>query len=120
MLDDFIILLVEDEAMLALDLSMSLEDEGAQVTGPFASVDTALPACAARLDAAILDVDLCGGKSFPIADRLSADGVPFVFHTGRSDLDVLRDRYGDNVPILVKPARAAEVIHALETILPAA
>lgn len=119
MLDDRKILVVEDEALLALDLSLSLEDWGAEIAGPFATVDTALPACAQTLDAAILDVDLCGCKSFPIADRLVAEGVPFVFHTGRSDLGILHDRYGAQVPVLVKPARMEELLHALETLLPA-
>ena len=118
MLDDRKILVVEDEALLALDLSMTLEGEGAWVAGPFATVDTALPACAARIDAAILDVDLCGSTSFPVADALCSAGVPFVFHTGRSDLAALRARYGEDVPIIVKPARASEVLNVLESLLP--
>lgn len=119
MLDDLTILVVEDEALIALDLSLTLEDHGAQVSGPFATVDTALPACSDLPDAAILDVDLRGAKSFPVADCLASRGIPFVFHTGRADLDCLRERYGADVPILVKPARMAELLHALEEVIPA-
>lgn len=120
MLDDRNILLVEDEALLALDLSMTLEDEGAAVTGPFATVETALSAVSGRIDAAVLDVDIVSGMSFPIADRLRRAGIPFVFHTGRSDLDSLRRRYGRDVPILEKPARHGSLLHALKTVLPVA
>ena len=118
MLDEHNIMLVEDEALLALDLSLTLEEEGAQVTGPFATVQTALEGCGRRLDAAVLDVDLCGSNVFPVADRLFADGVPFVFHTGRSDLACLTSRYGRDVPILVKPARGEEIVKILRSLLP--
>jgi hypothetical protein len=36
-------------------------------------------------DAAMLDVNLNGNKSYPVADALAARGVPFVFSTGYSD-----------------------------------
>lgn len=117
MLDDVRIMLVEDEALLALDLSTTLEDQGAVVTGPFASVRTALPCCDG-VDAAVLDVDLRGSKVFPVADLLRAHGVPFVFHTGRSDLSILQSRYGEEVPILVKPARGEEIVDALRQVIP--
>ncbi len=117
MLDDCNILIVEDEFFIGLDLSLALEDHGADVTGPFATVDTALPACGPEVDAAILDVDIHGGKSFPIADRLSERGVPFLFHTGRADLDILTTRYGDDVPILVKPTQPRHVAVAISRLL---
>lgn len=117
MLDDCNILLVEDEVLLALDLSMRLEDEGAAVTGPFATVETALRACSGDIDAAVLDVDLMNGESFSVADRLHGAGIPFVFHTGRSNLEPLRQRYGADIPILEKPARQDALVHALQTII---
>ena len=117
MLDDCNILLVEDETLIALDISMTLEDEGAAVTGPFATVATALPACDRPLDAAVLDVDLCGAKSFPIADRLAARGIPFVFYTGRADVAALKDRYGADITVICKPARADHLVRTLETLI---
>ncbi|CTQ32185.1 response regulator [Jannaschia rubra] len=116
MLNDCTILLVEDEALIALDLAMTLEDEGAQVEGPFATVPTALPACCA-VDVALLDVDLCGTKVFPVADRLMAEGKPFVFHTGRPDRELLAGRYGADVTILLKPTRSAQIVEALREAL---
>ena len=112
MLDDLNIMVVEDEALLAVDLSMILEDEGARVEGPCMSIDAALARTGA-IDAAILDVDLHGEPVFPVADRLRAEGTPFVFHTGRADLDELRRRYGDDVAILTKPSMPQQVVRSL-------
>ncbi|WGH77755.1 response regulator [Jannaschia ovalis] len=103
MLNDLNILIVEDEALLAMEVSMTLEDHGADIVGPYSSVSSALADCDAA-DAAVLDVDLCGEPVFPLADRLKEQGVPFIFHTGRADLDTLRRRYGEEVKVLPKPA----------------
>lgn len=108
------IMVVEDEALLALDISLTLEDEGAEVSGPFHALDHALDADPEGIDAAVLDVDLSGVPVFPLADALSRQGVPFVFHTGRADLMTLRDRYGP-VPILVKPSMPHDVVAAIRS-----
>ncbi|MEM9798132.1 MAG: response regulator [Pseudomonadota bacterium] len=112
MLDDLNILIVEDEALIALDLSMILEDEGADIHGPCCTVDAAM-GCTDNIDAAILDVDLRGETVFPIADRLQAAGTPFIFHTGRADMEELRGRYGADVSVVVKPASSGQVLASL-------
>lgn len=80
------VLLVEDEIFVAMDIQMTLEDEGWSVAGPFPSTAEALsylesnsPTCA------ILDVRLTDGDVFPVADRLRETNVPFVFHSGHAD-----------------------------------
>lgn len=103
MLNDLNILVVEDEALLAMELSMTLEDQGADIVGPCGSVASALTRCGTA-DVAVLDVDLCGEKVYPVADRLMREGKPFVFHTGRGDVSALRARYGEDVMILSKPS----------------
>jgi DNA-binding response OmpR family regulator len=115
MLEDMNILIVEDEALIALDLSMILEERGAAVAGPCGTIEEACAAVSEALDAAILDVDLHGRLVFPIADRLRENGTPFVFHTGRYDLETLRKRYGD-VPVLSKPAGDESIVDALAKI----
>lgn len=117
MLDDMNILIVEDEALIALDIAMTVEDEGATVVGPYGDVASALGRTHAA-DLAILDVDLCGEAVFPVADRLSADGKPFLFHTGRQDLSILRDRYGEDVQIVEKPASPDHLVTCLAKLLP--
>ena len=88
------VLLVEDEMFVALDIQMSLEDEGWEVAGPFARAADALaylqdnrPACA------ILDVRLADGDVFPVAEKLAAEGVPFVFHSGHADGRELKHQF---------------------------
>lgn len=119
MLDDMNILIVEDESLIALDIAMTVEDEGAIVVGPCGDVASALDWTDAA-DLAILDVDLCGEPVFPIADLLSKTGKPFIFHTGRQDLAVLRDRYGADIQIVEKPASANQLVSCLAKLRPAA
>jgi DNA-binding response OmpR family regulator len=120
MLDEMNILIVEDESLIALDIAMTVEDEGATVVGPVGDVASALDRTNAA-DLAILDVDLCGEPVFPVADRLSEAGKPFLFHTGRQDLAVLRDRYGEDILIIEKPARPDHLVSCLaRLVVPAA
>ncbi|WOH60231.1 hypothetical protein [Bradyrhizobium sp. BWC-3-1] len=78
------VLVVEDEYMIAVDLARALEDLGATVIGPAASLADALALVAGEsaLDFAILAVNLGVEKVFQVADDLRARGVPFIFATG--------------------------------------
>ena len=107
------ILVVEDEYFLADDLSRTLAEAGAEVIGPAASIDdaTALIADAARIDAAVLDVNLRGDMVYPIADALRARGVPFAFATGY-DQWALPERFSD-APRVEKPFKGYKVAAVL-------
>lgn len=77
------ILVVEDEAMVAMMIADILQDFGATVVGPVGSVGQALAmANDSRVEAAILDVNLRGEHVTPIAARLFERGIPFAFATG--------------------------------------
>jgi CheY-like chemotaxis protein len=77
------VLVVEDEYLVAMDVSAWLEAAGAQVVGPASNVNAALEVLErTELDCAILDVNLRGEMAYPIADALAARGIPFVFTTG--------------------------------------
>ena len=77
------ILVVEDEYFIADDLSRALQRHGARVVGPVPDLAAGLDlATRDPLDSAVLDVNLGGEMSYPIADRLSERGVPFLFTTG--------------------------------------
>ena len=81
------ILVVEDEAILAMMLEDELLGAGARVIGPAATVADALGLIEAAagdggLDAAVLDLNLQGETAVPVADLLAARGVPFLFATG--------------------------------------
>jgi CheY-like chemotaxis protein len=85
-----------------------LADLGCAVVGPAARINQALAMVEAEaIDVAVLDVNLNGQMSYPIADALAARGVPFVFSTGY-DKDRLLDGYRI-VPVLQKPYHRAEL-----------
>jgi DNA-binding response OmpR family regulator len=111
------VLLVEDEALIAMELEMALENAGAVVVGPVYSLPTALEAArATELAAAVLDVDLGGRDVFPVADLLLARGVPFVFHTGHGRRLVLGRDYPD-APVCKKPTSGERVVRVLAATL---
>ena len=96
------VLVVEDETMVAWLLEDMLADLGCAVVGPAAHVNQALAMLDAEaLDAAVVDINLNGQKSYPVADALAARGVPFVFSTGYNK-DSLPNSY-QSFPALQKP-----------------
>jgi DNA-binding response OmpR family regulator len=77
------ILLVEDEALIALYTEETLTDAGYEVVGPADRLETALKLAADEaLDAAVLDVNLDGVAVWPVATLLQERGIPFLFLSG--------------------------------------
>ena len=73
------ILIVEDEALVAMLVEDALLDAGAEVIGPVATVAEALSLLdTASPDAAVLDLNLAGETSTPVADVLAAQGVQSI------------------------------------------
>ncbi len=102
------VLVVEDEMTIALIVEEMLIDMGAQVIGPESRLDAALLlAGEAALDAAILDVNIRGGNSYPIADILAERGIPFLFCSGYNDW-ALEERHRAR-PRLTKPYSLKEL-----------
>lgn len=111
------VLVVEDAALVALELETALRVEGAEVVGPVARLEDALAVVKARLpDAALLDIDLDGVTVFPLADALAEAGVPFLLTTGYEPGLVLPARFAA-VPVLAKPYRGEEATAALRGLL---
>ncbi len=106
------VLVVEDEMIVAWLLEDMLADFGCVVVGPPARVEQAL---AVIDDAAVLDLNLNGQKSYPVADALAARGVPFVFSTGY-DKGRLLDSYR-SFPVLQKPYQRSELGDTLAKLL---
>lgn len=111
------ILVVEDEYMLARHLKRELEDLGAVILGPEPLIRQALDRVAheARIDVAILDVNLGGELSFPVADALLARQVPFVFSSGYEDA-ATRIRYSA-VPTCNKPYVMGNLLKVLQALV---
>ncbi|MPS36709.1 MAG: response regulator [Stenotrophomonas sp.] len=78
------ILVVEDEYLLAECLREMLRGDGAEVLGPASCVEdaNALLDRHPAPDAAVLDINLGRQDVYPVADRLSGQGIPFLFTTG--------------------------------------
>ena len=115
------VLVVEDEALVSMLVEDELLDAGAKVVGPAACIDDALrlieaAAADGGLSAAVLDINLGGQQVWPVADRLAALGVPFLFARG----------YGEGcdtgghgaVPTLHKPFAPERLITAIEALAP--
>ena len=110
------ILLVEDEVMVAWALEDMLAALGCAVVGPAARVDQALALIeTVDMDAAVLDINLNGEESYPVADALAARGVPFVFSTGYHKSG-LRDAYR-SLPMLQKPYERSKLSRELAELL---
>lgn len=112
------ILVVEDIFLFAEMISDALRDEGCIVVGPAPSLEHGLALTRTEtLDAALLDINLNGERSFPIAAALCRSRVPFIFLTGYSDIVIPAGL--QQVPVLRKPATDLEVIEALWALLAA-
>lgn len=81
------ILIVEDDALIAMLLEDMLCELSYEVSGKATSLDEALKlADGLTFDAAILDVSLAGKSSLPVADLLDEKGKPYLFATGYGSL----------------------------------
>jgi CheY-like chemotaxis protein len=108
---------VEDEALVAMQLEDMLTDLGCTVVAVAGTLSQALSRLDAIIDVtdgAILDVNLGGEKSYPIADALSRRSVPFIFATGYGP-GSLDERYRQ-VVTLTKPFRTEDLADALTEI----
>lgn len=106
------ILVVEDEALVAMLVEDALLDAGALVIGPAATVAEALALLEHETpDAAVLDLNLAGETSTPVADALAARRIPFVVATGYG-ADGLPPGHL-KVPVLAKPYDPDDLTAAL-------
>src|SRR5262249_54290907 len=104
------VLLVEDEALVAMMMRDILLELGLSVAGPFCTPAEAVAAAPDDgVDAAILGVNLGGELIYPVADALAARGVPFVFVTGYG-AESIDGRFA-HVPILQKPIERQVLQH---------
>ena len=110
------ILVVEDEMLVLMNIEIALEDLGCSRILAAASVAEGLALLEVHpFDAALLDVNLGGEKSFPVADALIERGIPFAFATGYGNLGDRRD-LGDR-PLLTKPYLRNDLIAVFEQLL---
>ncbi|HEX7369894.1 MAG TPA: response regulator [Rhodanobacteraceae bacterium] len=110
------VLIVEDESMVAMWIEDSLADAGCKVMGVASTLEEAMGIVESQaLDAAVLDVNLNGVRTFPIAETLLERRVPFVFSTGYGATGV-PEKFGA-APVLAKPFRRKDLEVALKAAL---
>ena len=99
------LLLVEDEALIGLDLRLTLEERGFVVEGPVRTEAAAMKVLeTAEIAMALLDINLGRGRtSFGIARILAERGIPFVFVTGYTNATVDLPPDLAHAPRVLKP-----------------
>ena len=98
--------------LVAMNIEDMLLDLGHEVAGIASRLEPALSlAREASFDAALLDVNLAGSQSFPVAEILRDRGVPFLFATGYGPKGVIEEFRA--WPVLQKPFRAADLQRAI-------
>lgn len=110
------VLAVEDEGLVAMWLEDLLNDLGCVVVGPANSLEGAFELLEHdAIELAVLDINIAGEKVFPVAERLAARNVPFVFATGYGASGVIEPF--DRHPVVQKPYTLEMLKRALESII---
>lgn len=115
MFEEKLILIVEDDTLIALDLAVTVEENNGRVIGPLPTVQRTMELLDTHpIAAAILDVQLHDRDVTPLALRLAEADIPFIFHTGTGAPEALAEIRPD-VPVIMKPANPRDVVQLLRT-----
>jgi DNA-binding response OmpR family regulator len=107
------VLVVEDEALIAAQIEDVLADAGYVVLGPSSRLADAFDQFyRTPPDAALLDINVAGERSFPLAEFLTAKGVPFAFCSGYGEASAVPEQFR-HVPVIAKPADSAALVAVL-------
>lgn len=108
-----LVLVVDDEALIALDIADTVESSGCRVLGPAFSlseagalIDTQTP------EVALLDIDVAGMLVWPLARRLKQMGCRPVFVSANHTHEELRSEFADCLSV-DKPASGADILQVL-------
>lgn len=114
--DDFRVLVVEDEVLISMLIEDMLADIGCKCIEVAPSVEAALEALkTSEPDFAMLDINLNGKRSFPIADVLTSREIPFVFLSGYGAHGL--ERPYDGAKVLQKPFALNDLETCLEDVI---
>ena len=110
------VLIVEDESMIAMLMEDMLLDMGCVIVGVSTGVEDAIERISTVVfDAAILDLNLNGRPSYPVAQVLRDKSIPFLLSTGYGTAGVPQEF--SHVPTLTKPFRQPDLEQALRVAL---
>ena len=110
-LTDKRILVLEDEPLIAMDIEHILRDAGASKVALCTALDAEELQRFASYDAAVLDLNIGGTSSFPVAEALKRHAIPFIFVSGSqvsSESPILND-----VAVVSKPFDRDDLVQSL-------
>jgi DNA-binding response OmpR family regulator len=111
------VLVVEDDAIVLMELEAILQDAGAETVACCRNVKDGLTAVDENPPAAaILDVNIGQRTIAPVAHRLMRHGTPFLFYTGEVQNESTLSEWPGHV-VLIKPERPAAIIAAVAHLL---
>lgn len=106
------VLVVEDEPLIGMDIEDAVAGLGHEVVGPISELDEALDAATiAALGCAILDINIVGGNSYPVADILLKRGLPVLLLSSYR-VETLPVRLHQE-PRLSKPFTSAQLVEKI-------
>jgi DNA-binding response OmpR family regulator len=111
------VLIAEDAGLVATEVAKELRASGFGIVGPASTLAEALAAMDdQRCAAAIVDLNLQGESAVPLIRRLKGRGIPVLVTTGYQLDTTLADELKD-VPYLVKPYRASDLVQRLKELV---
>lgn len=111
------ILVLEDDAMQALDLAAAFSEAGAIIVGPAASIDDALRLISETIcTGAVLDLRVSNRNSTSFAQQLVEKRIPFILHTGYPDSVFFRTDWA-GYRLVPKPAMIADLIREMAELI---
>ncbi len=117
--EDIIVLLVEDQMLIAMDVEATLHEEGVTQVMTANSAEEALATIRQREPAiAVLDVNLGAGTSLPVAEELVRRNIPFVFATGYGDSSLIPEHLRF-APLVRKPYEGTGLVTVMQRALSA-
>lgn len=112
-----VILVAEDEMIVAHDLCDTVEEAGYAIEGPFGDPSSAMLAFQKQKpDLAILDINLAGGTAYSLAERMMAEDVPVIFHSGQVTSEEVQALY-PKASALSKPCPPATILDTVQQAL---
>jgi CheY-like chemotaxis protein len=109
------IFVVEDEGMIAMLVKGMLESIGCEVVGVAGRLPDALTKIGTLIfDVALLDINLAGTLSYPVADQLLSRGTPFIFTSSYGKAALPSDM--QDAPLLSKPFMTEQLEAALNNL----
>lgn len=106
------VFVLEDEPFIAMDIERIFEEAGAKNVDIFLRLDNAPLDDLASYDVAVIDLNIHGKSSIPVAQELKRNGIPFVIVTGRRKSEA-SDVSLAGVPKIEKPFDEKVLIKAL-------